>query len=136
MANEATGKNASVKFGATVYASLTDISITGAGTVIEEECSSDGTGNATILKEVGAENWRVACTIKIPTNASTIPDAMAIDTSGTMDAYPAGDETGQLTYAWTTAQVVNHNVTSSTNTFVALAVEWTCTGAPDIKIKA
>lgn len=135
MAGEATGKNAVLSFGGSPYASLTDISMTGAGTEISEEVSTDGTGNALVLKEVGAENWRVSCTIKIPTNAATIPDAFAIDTAGAVLAYPAGDETGALEYGWTTGQVVNHSVTSSTNTFVALAVELTCTGAADIDTK-
>lgn len=136
MANEATGKNAVVNWASTAYASLTDIAINGAGSEISEECSSDGTGAATILKEVGSEDWRVSCTMKIPTNAATIPTALDIDTSGALKAYPAGDETGSLEYSWTTAQVVNHNVTSSTNTFVALAIEWTCTGGPTMGTKS
>ena len=127
-----TGKNSSVNFASTVYACLTDLNITGTSNVVETECSTDGTGNATVNKVAGAPSWTVQTTMLLEGSASTVPNALDIGDSGALKAYPEGDESGTLEYSWTTAEVSDHTVTSSTSTHMALDVTFACTGNPTI----
>jgi len=131
-----TGKNAVIKFGATTYACLTDISINGTGNTVSQECSTDGTGAATMNRAAGAEAWSVSGTMLLPTLAATIPNALDVATSGTLDAYAQGDAVGDLEYKWTTAVVSTHNVVGAVADFVKLDVTFDCDGAPAIALKA
>jgi len=127
-----TGKNAVVDFGSTVYACASTMSVDGTANVISGECSTDGTGNATTHKAVGAENWTVSVTLMLEGSASTVPSALDVGTSGALLAYPEGNESGQLEYDWTTAYVSTHTVSSSTSSFMMLDVTFECDGAPTI----
>lgn len=132
MANESTGKNAVIDFASTVYDSLTQLNVDGQSQTISVEVSADGTGNAQTLKQAGAPSWTASMDIVVPTNAATIPNALDIGTSGTLEVFPAGDETGSLSYAFTAAEVASHSIASSATSFVVVSITFECTGEPTI----
>ena len=131
-----TGKNAVIDFASTIYSCLTDIAVNGTANVATAECSSDGTGAAVTHRSAGAEAWTVTASMLVEANDSTIPAALDTSTSGALKAYPEGDETGALEYAWTTAIINVHNVTSSPGDFMTLDVTFDCDGSPTIGDKA
>ena len=130
-----TGKNAILSFGGTAYACLTDIAINGSGNTVSQECSTDGTGAATMNRAAGAESWSVSATMLLPTLAVTVPAALDVATSGAVIAYPQGDAVGDVGYTWTTGVISAHNVVGSTGDFVKLDVSIDCDGAPTIALK-
>ena len=130
------GKNAVVSFGAVIYACITSSSGDGTSNVVETECSTDGTGAATVNKTAGTPSWTVTSSYLLEGAASTVPAAHAIGTSGALIYYPEGDESGQLAYTWAAAEVSDHSVSSSPSTHMALDVTYACTGAPTIGVKA
>jgi len=130
-----TGKNAVLTFGGTPYACLTDIAINGTGNTVSQECSTDGTGAATMNRAAGAEAWSVSATMLLPTLAATIPNALDVATSGAVIASPQGDAVADLQYTWTTGVVSTHNVVGSVGDFVKLDVTIDCDAGPTIAVK-
>ena len=126
------GKNAVYNFGAVTYACLTSSSGDGTSNVVETECSTDGTGAATVNKTAGTPSWTVTASSLLEGAASTVPAAHAIGTSGTLDYYPEGDAAGNLEYSWAAAEVSDHSVSSSPSTHMTMDVTFACTGAPTI----
>ena len=130
-----TGKNAVITFGSTVYACLTDIAINGSGNTVSQECSTDGTGAATMNRAAGAESWSVSGTMLLPTLAVTVPAALDVATSGAVIASPQGDAVGDAEYTWTTGVISTHNVVGAMGDFVKLDITIDCNGAPTIALK-
>ena len=127
-----TGKNAIINFGTVAYACLTDIAINGTGNTVSQECSTDGTGAATMTRAAGAEAWSVSATMLLPTLATTVPAALDVATSAAVIASPQGDAAGDLDYTWTTGVISTHNVVGSVGDFVKLDITIDCDGAPSI----
>jgi hypothetical protein len=127
-----TGKNSVYKFGATTYACLTSSSADGTSNVVETECSTDGTGAATMNKTSGTPSWTVTASSLLEGSAATVPAAHAIGTSGTLDYFPEGDAAGNLKFAWAAAEVSDMSVSSSPSSHMTMDVTFACTGAPTI----
>ena len=130
-----TGKNAVFSFGATIYPCLTDIAINGTANIVSTECSTDGTGAATTNRAAGAEAWSVSTSALLTGSSATVVTALDAATSGALKAYPEGDETGAIEYAWTIAVVSTHNVVSNVGAHLMLDVSFDCDGAPTIGVK-
>lgn len=127
-----TGKNSVYKFGATTYACLTSSSADGTSNVVETECSTDGTGAATMNKVAGTPSWTVTVSCLLEGAADTVPNAHVIGTSGTLDYYPEGDAAGNLLIAWGAAEVSDMSISSSPSSHMTMDVTFACTGAPTI----
>ena len=127
-----TGKNAVYKFGATTYACLTSSSADGTSSVVETECSTDGTGAATVNKTAGTPSWTVTASSVLQGAASTVPAAHAIGTSGTLDYFPEGDAAGNLKFSWAAAEVSDMSVNNSPSQHMTMDVTFAPTGAPTI----
>jgi hypothetical protein len=127
-----TGKNALVSFASTLYPCLTAISITGTNSTASIECSTDGTGAAATNKAAGANNWTVSGTAVLDAAAHAVPDAFDVGNTGAVIAYPEGDETGALSYTWTTGTISNHVVNSGPSTFMTMDFTIECDGDPTI----
>jgi hypothetical protein len=61
-----------------------------------------------------------------------VPDAFDVGNSGAVIAYPEGDETGALSYTWTTGTISSHTVSSGASDFMTLDVTLECDGDPTI----
>jgi len=127
-----TGKNAVYKFGANTYACITSSSADGTSNVVETECSTDGTGAATMNKTSGTPSWTVTASVLLEGSASTVPAAHEIGDSGSLDYYPEGDAAGYLELAWAAAEVSDMSISSSTSSHMTMDVTFACTGAPTI----
>ena len=132
-----TGKNQVFSFGGTVYECITNGSSDGTSSPVKTECSSSGTGAATVHQAAGAAEWTSSHSFVIPGAAVTIPAALNIGASGAALHYPHGNASGDIEYKWIDgdSEVSSHTISASPGTHMILDITFLHTGAATIGTK-